>query len=453
MKFCKIGPPALIWLASLSQISIAELPPEPDYDEIARQESFQNLQKARPRKLLDIDKWQTLFTIKDYLAIRMGIKELLKSDQLRKREKLWRQLRELIKGDPIVGQDLRSLWDKLGPRNSKIQIILEKRLADADQYYEKYDFKRAETVLIGIAKSLVQARHTSKVRYQDTQDFELYLKLALARTLYSAGDFKKSALAYSAIPSSFYDFPQVLFERIWANYRAGRNDWALGDLTSLMSGYFGRIPNPEVLIVGIYSAYELCQNKLADQLRRIYVRNLKSLRDDPSTTEIFGADPILLTLKATLENSEYIDKFSDLFSRPEREAETKRISDYLTQETAKQREALKVRYQDLLPYLASAPKIAPYLNKKKLASRSEIFQGPYNVTQIVKNEIWADEVGYFLYRPTDESDCSNGRPGFETEDNTQLNNLKAQKKILTRPSMWEFQIREVSKRMFFFPKY
>jgi len=422
-------------------------------EEIAARDRDAKIVRDRPARLLEQSTWNELFLLKDYLSIRMATKDLLANAKLAKHPKLWYSLREKFLADPLVGQDLRSLWDKLGPRNTEIQRTLEKRMRNTDEMLRNLDFRRAVVALGQMLKSLVAAKETSKLRYRDFKEYQGYLLVSLARALYGAGEFKKAAITYEAIKPGYYDFSQILVERIWANYRAGRNDWVLGDLASLMSGYFGKVSSPDVLIVGIYAAYEYCQNDLANFLRETYLKNLKLLRSRSQFFDVHGGDPVLLTLRLTLDSSEFTEKFTDLYTKAEREAEKKVIAGFLIAETERRREGLRTRYETYLPYLASAPKIEKYLHKKKLASRSEIFQGPFNVTRLVKAEIWSDEIGFLLFRPRNETTCKSGVQGFEIQDNAKLTNVRVQKDLLLRNNFKDYQDQEKLKRMFFFPLY
>ncbi len=420
-----------------------------EIEEIKRDQATKD---SRPKKLLKIESWELLFELKDYLSIRMGIRELMMQAELKKNPKLWGQLRELFLQHPAVGQDLRSLWDKLGPRHTRAQTQLELQLRNADRFFSLGDNARALKSLLAIGKSLEAAKSTSKLRYRDTSHFESALRLEIARALYAESQFKLAALIYDSIPASFYDISQVLYEKVWANYKAGRLDWALGHLTSLQSGYFGKILPPDLFLVGTYAAWELCQDELARNLTRSFVQNLKSLRSRRSQFhDVHGGDPVALALRQTLESTEFIEKFSDLFTPDERESERKEIASFLLKETDRKHAELLKAYEKILPYFRAAAKVRPYLLKKFIAARGEIFDGPYNISRFQRGEVWADDVGHILFRP--QSTCKDGQDFFALEKNIPELPSGIRSLYYSVRDFSEYYARESQRRMFFYPEY
>jgi hypothetical protein len=417
----------------------------------AEQKLSQEIIAERPKRILEISTWKLLASLHDYVSIRMGIRDLTKGDLVKKHPRLWQAIREIFQKDPAVGQDLRSHWDRLGPRSNPAQIQLENRLIGAEKLMATKDYERALRAMMGIASSLYIAEQTSKLRYHDLKDFEHAIRISIAQNLYALGRYKEAALIYDTIPASFYDFAQVLYERIWTNYRAARVDWSLGHLISLSSGYFGRVVPPDMLLIGIYSALELCDQETADSLIQKFHEHRKLLNSKVRFQDVHGGDPVLLSLGLSLKKNEMVDHLSTLYSKSERDLERRKIANYLVKETERRRVLLRDEYEALLPFVQSLPQVRKYLIKKQLPARAENFDGPFKISKFSREEIWAEEIGYILHRP--EKGCEDGKNIYELGNNSpelppflesHYYQLKNFDKFRTRASEW---------RMFFFPRY
>ncbi|NDD91958.1 hypothetical protein EBZ37_07730, partial [bacterium] len=106
-----------------------------------------------------------------------------------------------------------------------------------------------------------------------------YVRMAYARALYSQGKFEESYLEARKITAQFARYRHVLFFRMWAAFRAGRIEIALGEVANQRSLFFAPYMEPESYLLLTYLLKRLCrESEVSDVMKNaeLFLESLKS---------------------------------------------------------------------------------------------------------------------------------------------------------------------------------
>ena len=223
----------------------------------------------------------------------------------------------------------------------------------------------------------------------------------MARTLYAQKRFKEAVDVYTWIPPVYPQIRQVLFEKMWASFRAGKYDMALGAIASQQSGFFSEFLHPESYLLKIYIFKRLCRKRdLAFTIEAIK-NYLVSLRNGKfNYLEWAKSDLYYMSLAQLLESEKTNSKSQlQLVTQKERDEEIKRVA-----------ESLKIRFKAYRPTLqAQLERVYGYaslaLNNdqeflKPLSDLPEpkvLEKKGYELWPASDAEEWLDEIGSHVY--------------------------------------------------------
>jgi hypothetical protein len=206
---------------------------------------------------------KTFLSQKDLLGFRIYIKSLYKK-QLTYSE--WKALHQLVGQNPRAGIDLLFEWDQLaisanpqaGSIENKVKVLIE--TGDKDLVSKNFN---------AAFESYQKAVRLMKNQYKGPVPLEnqpVYFKTMhqMARALYGEKRYDEALTVYSWLPPSYYQFRQVLFEKMWASFQANRYDIAIGAIYSQSSSYFSRYQEPETYLLKIYMLKKLCYSEEID---------------------------------------------------------------------------------------------------------------------------------------------------------------------------------------------
>lgn len=199
---------------------------------------------------------QAAVDLRDDVLARVLVKQLSTRPRAFKQ---WWEVRQILYERPQVGFDYLAKWDRLRPAKepaSKVERQINASLARADALQSQSKFNDAFRLY------QVVARHLKKeMRRGSRAPRFLYWTVVhnMARTLYGAGRYLESMEVYEWIPPDYYKFRQVLFEKMWAAFRAKRYDRAMGAIASQQSSYFSSYLEPETYLVQLYLFKKLCR--------------------------------------------------------------------------------------------------------------------------------------------------------------------------------------------------
>lgn len=350
---------------------------------------------------------QSLEEVGDDLGIRVLLRKNFRS-KLTTSD--WAKIRAVLSRRPNVGFDVVKAWDNqvslrgtvLDKEANKVTAALEK--ADALMLAEK--FEAAFTQYQVVAKYIKKSNNNRITRSLN----QLYLNVLhqMARALYSAGRFQESLDVYAWIPPVYSQTRQVMFEKMWTAFRAGRIDLALGAIASQQSEFFSKYLDPESYLIKIYLLKRLCRErefKTTIESVRDYLQELKS--GEFTYMDWARADLSRMSLAKLLQEDEKNgDKILlDLVSQEDREVERKKIRAYLQKKFSEQKKRLELQLTKVLGYGTIAiTQEQRQLSQVKSLPESRILEAQgFELWPAGTGEEWTDEIGSHVF--IGESQC------------------------------------------------
>jgi hypothetical protein len=323
---------------------------------------------------------------KDHLGFRIFIRKAY-SMPLRYIE--WYDIKNLVTAfGSKSGFDLIPFWNaRNSGGKSETDFALDR--ADAAMLAGRYQeaFTEAQQAAQKV-KAIARTRYDSKWQLP-------YIYHTMARALYGARRFEESLTVYQWLSPNYPFFRQVLFEKMWAAFKAGRVDLALGAVASQRSTYFSRFLSPESYLIQTYLYKKLCR----DQDLQEVITEMKAYEDALQKGDVkdwVGSDANTLTL---WQLSQIKSKPTDdvkLITVAERQKEQEEIQAALNQ--AYQRQKVKI-LKDLKTALAYAhlAKVTDTKDVLKpvraLTGRDELLKQDLEVWPADNAEEWTDELG------------------------------------------------------------
>jgi hypothetical protein len=326
----------------------------------------------------------------DGLGARVRFRELASQ---RPDARTWRWLESQIIEHPEWGEDLYSMV--LSKAAAGVQGLeegpLEAQLAKAD---EAMLAKRHEEA-VQIYRSVLGSPVAAGIGRTATN----YLRMALARALYSARRFDEALAEARRIPPVFSRYRHVLFMRMWAAFRAGRVEAALGEIAAQRSKYFGEFIEPESYLLLTYLLKRLCRT---EELKQVFSEidrmsaDLKSGKLDWRTwarMEVGTASYLAL-----------IDAPDPAGVDSRRLEPRKRERLWLTQLLKGSFERKRQQWLEELPKVQAYSRLAttPGLDAglkpiEKITSREKLLAQGYEIWPAEDSEHWLDELGQQRY--------------------------------------------------------
>lgn len=342
----------------------------------------------------------------DDLGIRIIIRKNFKKKLT---VKDWFEIRKVLVRRPKVGFDAITAWDRqislksssLEKESDKIFQFLEK----ADEYALNKDFEKSFDMYQRAAKYF----KTSNKGRVPKGNQQLYLNIIhqMARTLYGQKRFNDSLEVYGWISPVYPQIRQVLFEKMWTAFRAGKYDLALGAIASQQSGYFSDYLHPESYLIKIYIFKRLCRKKdLAYTIEAIknYLASLKSGKFN--YIEWAKTDLYYMSLAQLIETSkEASPELTQYVSQKERSDELKKIQESLKERFKAQKETLQAQLERVYGYASLALSNDQDFLKpvSSLPETKVIEKKGYELWPAGDAEEWLDEIGSHVY--IGQSEC------------------------------------------------
>jgi hypothetical protein len=217
----------------------------------------------------------------------------------------------------------------------------------------------------------------------------------MGRALYGAGRYEDAFKVYQWIGVKYPLFVQVLFEKMWAAFKAGRVDLALGAIASQRSTYFSKYLPPESYLIQSYLYRRLCrdddQKQVLDEMNR-YETILENPKSDlPLVHDVNTL--VLWQLSNLPKKSTDNLKLISLSLRDQEQAEIKmRLKKASEAARAKTLKDLKsvIAYQQLGGQSDSKLVLQPIEHMK---SRDALLKQNLEVWPADSSEEWMDEIG------------------------------------------------------------
>jgi hypothetical protein len=348
---------------------------------------------------------------KDDLGIRVLLREYFKKPI---QYKEWRLARTILGRRPGAGFDLVMAWDrhpsikKYDVRTLKViqamdkadDLMLQKKFDDSFKLYQNVAHYFRSQQKGGVKKSNIQ--------------FYYALLHSMARALYGGGHVNESLEVYSWIPGSYYQIQQVLFEKMWAGFRAKRYDIALGAVASQRSAFFSDFLDPETYLVQIYSLKRLCRTEQAqaalDSLKKFY----KVLQAGTFTYKDWARRDLYWSSLDILTTRNLQTERLDIISEDRRQVEVKKITDRLQKQFQLNKPNLMESLRLVIGYSTLA------IKNEKMIGQVNTLEDPVTLRSkgiewwpAEDTEEWLDEIGSHVF--VGKSLCSVNNSSAETE--------------------------------------
>jgi tetratricopeptide (TPR) repeat protein len=339
-----------------------------------------------------------LLTQKNYLAFRVLLKKAYQSGLTYGD---WYSLQGMVNTyADKAGADLIYLWNARVPQGKS---NVDKTLEYADSLMVAGSFAAAFTEFQKTAEFLKkQLDHLRRARPPQWADQvrrinSVYQSVihSMGRALYSSGRFNEALQVYRWIRPSYPQFRQVLFERMWAAFRAGRVEESLGAITSQRSAYFSRYLSPEAYLIQTYIFRKLCRNDDVDKVIAEMRGYEAALSRSEGLSEWAGNELSVRVLWELSRQSAAVPEGVPI-SLAEIEQEKKSLQTSLAKAYEVQRERILKDLKVAMAYahLASLPETSSQLKPvEKLSSREQLLAQDLEIWPVDGTEEWADEIG------------------------------------------------------------
>ncbi|MFN7685896.1 MAG: hypothetical protein ACK5QT_10865 [Oligoflexia bacterium] len=326
----------------------------------------------------------------DRLGARVRVREIA-SGKLD--AKTWRWLDLQVAAHPEWGEDLTTLViDKAAEgRGWTEPLSAQESLVAGDEAMQAKRFNEAAQAYRAVLNGAQAAELLPGLVW--------HTRLALARALYAAKRFDEAYVEAKKIPAKFSRYRHVLFIRMWAAFRAGRVELALGEIAAQKSDYFGPTLEPESSLLLIYLLKRLCREAEAldviTQMDQV-LSDLKSRKfgfKDWAKLEV-GTRTFLEILNQP-DPSRIQSK-----SMPARQRERAWIQRLLESSFEKKRAQWIDELPRVIAYsrLAITPGMGSALKPiEKISSREKLLEQGYEVWPLQGEEQWLDELNSYRY--------------------------------------------------------
>ena len=229
----------------------------------------------------------------------------------------------------------------------------------------------------------------------------------MGRSLFGSGRFTDALEVYGWLPKNYPRLRQVMYEKMWTAFRAGRIDIALGAIASQESSYFSSYLEPETYLIKTYIFKKLCRDEDLKDLRKI-VKNLK-LRIEKGDQAFFKewtqSDIEVLSLsRITLLDSNA--DTSDEVLKSDRIKEINSIKRNLLRKFEIDIHRLQKDLSNILAYsnIALGSKDFTFVKHEEI-DHTKLMEKGDEVWAVNDAEDWVDEIGGHLF--IGESLCKN----------------------------------------------
>ena len=278
----------------------------------------------------------------------------------------------------------------------------QQELARADEKMLSGSFEEAFALYQKVATALNQdiTLRGPRVLKEQAQTMLPYVLQSMGRALYGAGRFAESYEVYTWISPAYAKFRQTLFEKMWAAFRAGYMDRALGAIASQRSALFVQYLQPEAYLVQIYLYKKLCRE---EDLRKVMeeMRRFKSDLDSGAfTLQNWSRLDVEGRVLWSLLQSPVKPTFDEtLVTAAAREKERNRIRDILAARVRSDRKQWSENLGMALSFaqLSLKGKSEALKPLEKLPNRTELSQMNLEIWPGDTAEEWTDEVGSHLF--------------------------------------------------------
>jgi tetratricopeptide (TPR) repeat protein len=342
------------------------------------------------------DQIQELANANDDLGVRILLRQNFKTTM---KYEDWKQIRNFLQTRPNIGFDLMTAWER---QNSVRGSFAESASEPVNSAYEngialmsslKYD--EAFKVFQDIARQIKPKRGNVG---PENEQFYYSVLHQMGRALYAQKRYLEAVDVYQWIYPSYLQIRQVMFEKMWAGFRANRIDVVLGSVASQQSMFFSKYLEPESYLVMIYVFKKLCREVEVHNAKTAVKRYIADIQSGKfNYIEWAKKDILRLSLVQLLNEKPY--KKYDYISDASRQLEKQRVEEYLKSRFEKEKVFILTQLQKVLGYSTLAVQgDQKFLQKISLVPDSKILNAEgYEYWPVGDGEEWQDEIGSHVY--------------------------------------------------------
>jgi tetratricopeptide (TPR) repeat protein len=327
-----------------------------------------------------------LIAAKDDLGFRIYVQKIYR-ETIRRGE--WYQIKGIINASSDrVGLDLIPFWNSRNPGDfHEVDILLGK----SDDLVLSGRFEEA----FGYAQKAAQKLKTEAPSRKEARAMLPYAYHSMGRALFGAKRFDDAVTVYQWLNTTYPDFRQVLFEKMWSAFKAGRVEIALGAIASLRSAYFPKYLPVEAYLIQAYLLRRLCREADLAQVGR-ELDQYERFLINAKVNDWVENDPSSKILWRLSKPSPPQNEILSLVPRAERDAEKAKIADALNRRFEKIRPILlknlrTIRAFEHLTTLTDTHALLKPVQSMK--DRDELLKMNLEVWPADAKEDWLDEVG------------------------------------------------------------
>jgi hypothetical protein len=330
----------------------------------------------------------------DDIAVRLLVKRL-RSPEMTPAQ--WARVRAILHSRPGAGWDLMRAWDRTKRAPPPAQV--DRDLAVADRLIMAKRFGEAFDRYQSIAQQIKRDIDASGKPELAPNKFLYYSVLhMMGIALYGAGRFEEADKVLRWIPPLYPNFRDVLYQRMWAGFRADRIDLSLGAIASQYSSYFANSVDPETYLVQIYVYRKLCRNDDLAMAQASAKRFYGSLKNGSLTYKEWArSDFETLALLNLVEKG--VEVTSSQVGAGIRAQERLRIEGILKKRFKEERVKLLPRMEKVMAYvnlaLSSTSKELPPV--RQVPTASELISSGLEMWPVEDAEDWIDELGHHVF--------------------------------------------------------
>ena len=346
----------------------------------------------------DLSKAQALATAKDYLGLRI---QLIKAYNNPVPYPEWIKYRRLIYDTPQVGYDIVFAWDQhkrvTGMNEEATEAVVEKAIKQAEVLMSERQYLKAFE-LYQMAATKVKKTYRSKVG-KENRNIYYWLLHHMGRTLYSSGNYEQALEVYNWIPTRYYQFRQVQFEKMWTAFRLNKLDIAMGSIISQQSAYYSRYIEPESYLVKLYILQKLCDQRQVSKVVRDIDSYIAQIRTKKMRLSEWAKNDLYDYSISLLVRQRETDGLTSIISVQERLEQKNKIlkklnSKFLDDQVRIERDLNKVKGYALLMKFDVTEELEKVMN---MPSSDILSSQGLEYWPTSKNEEWVDEAGQYFY--------------------------------------------------------
>ena len=221
----------------------------------------------------------------------------------------------------------------------------------------------------------------------------------MGRTLYSSENYEQALEVYNWIPTKYYQFRQVQFEKMWTAFRLNKYDIAMGSIISQQSGYYSKYIEPESYLVKLYILKKLCNEAEIQKVTRDIDSYIEQIKNKKLKLKEWAKNDLYDYSTSLLVTTSDTVGLTDIISVKERSEQKQKIIKKLNKKFIEEQARLEKDLKKVKGYaLLAKAGTGNELKETTTLPSSEILSAQgLEYWPTSKNEEWVDEAGQYFY--------------------------------------------------------